>query len=127
MKHGDTFRAALGGLIATRFALFGLELRDEIDRAALMVGLAIAAALALLLAISFGGLALLFGFWPYRIWVCAGVGLLFLALGLWAWWKMRHFMHLASDPFPLTSEEFAQDRKLLDAAFSAPKQESSND
>jgi uncharacterized membrane protein YqjE len=123
----STIREALGGLIAARFSLFGLELRDELDRVAMMVGLAIAAALCLVMALSFLGLSVLFGFWAYRIWVCAVVAVIFFALGLGAWWQVRRLMHMASHPFPLTSEEFAQDRKLIEAAFTQPKSPSEAD
>jgi uncharacterized membrane protein YqjE len=113
-------REALGGLIATRFSLFGLELRDELDRLALMIGFAIAAAFLLIMALGFFGLSILFGFWEYRIIICAVFALFFIALGGFAWWKLNALMTCLSAPFPLTSSEFAQDKKLIHAAFSAP-------
>ncbi|QLI82720.1 phage holin family protein [Chitinibacter fontanus] len=121
MAVGRTLREAVGGLIAARFALFGLELRDELDRVAVMVGLAMVAAFSLVMALSFFGLTILFGFWAYRIVVCSLVALVFLLLGLAAWWKVKQLMELTADPFPLTSEEFAQDRKLIEAAFTPPE------
>ncbi|QLG87316.1 phage holin family protein [Chitinibacter bivalviorum] len=117
-------REALGGLIATRFSLFGLELRDELDRVAMMVGLAIAAAFSLVMALSFLSLSILFGFWAYRIWVCAIVAVVFLGIGALTWLKVRQLMNAAADPFPFTSEEFANDRKLIEAAFTTPSRNS---
>lgn len=119
----STIRNALGGLIATRFSLFGLELRDELDRLALMIAFAIAAAFLLVMALGFFGLSILFGFWEYRILISALFTLLFAGLGAFAWWKLNALMTCLSSPFPLTSEEFAQDKKLIDAAFSAPQSE----
>jgi uncharacterized membrane protein YqjE len=116
-----TIREAVGGLIATRFALFGLELRDELDRVAVMVGLAIATAFLLIMGLCFLGLAILFGFWAYRILVCTIIAAMFLGFGVLAWIKVRKLMHIASDPFPLTSEEFAQDKQLIEAAFTQPE------
>lgn len=124
MAVGRALRDAVGGLIAARFALFGLELRDELDRVALMVGLSMVAAFSLVMALSFVGLTILFGFWAYRLLVCSLVALVFLLLGLAAWWKVKQLMEVAAAPFPLTSQEFAQDRKLIEAAFTLPESES---
>ncbi len=117
----STIRNALGGLIATRFSLFGLELRDELDRLAVMIGFAIAAAFLLVMALGFLGLAVLFGFWEFRILISTVFALIFTGLGLFAWWKLNALMTCLSSPFPLTSEEFAQDKKLINAAFAAPQ------
>ena len=117
---GSGIREVLGGLIATRFSLFGLELRDELDRLALMIGFAIAAAFLLIMALGFFGLSILFGFWEYRIVICGVFTLFFIVLGGFAWWKLNALMTCLSSPFPLTSEEFTQDKKLIHAAFSVP-------
>jgi uncharacterized membrane protein YqjE len=119
-----SIRTALGGLIATRFSLFGLELRDELDRLAVMIAFAIAAAFLLVMALGFLGLAVLFGFWEYRILISSVFALIFTGLALFAWWKLNALMTCLSAPFPLTSEEFAQDKKLINAAFSAPRLDS---
>ncbi len=123
----STIRNALGGLIATRFSLFGLELRDELDRLAIMTAFAIATAFLLVMALSFLGLAILFGFWEFRILISAVFALVFAGLGAFAWWKLNGLMTCLSSPFPLTSEEFMQDKKLIVAAFSAPKPDSGAD
>ena len=117
----STIRNALGGLIAARFSLFGLELRDELDRLAVMIAFAIAAAFLLVMALGFLGLAVLFGFWEFRILISSVFALIFTGLGLFAWWKLNSLMTCLSSPFPLTSEEFAQDKKLINAAFSTPR------
>ncbi|WP_027467344.1 phage holin family protein [Deefgea rivuli] len=116
----STIRDALGGLIATRFSLFGLEFRDELDRLALMIAFAIGAAFLLVMALGFLGLSVLFGFWEYRIAICALFAVLLAVLGGFAWWKLNALMTCLSSPFPLTSAEFSQDKKLINAAFSAP-------
>lgn len=120
----SSIRTALGGLIATRFSLFGLELRDELDRLAVMIAFAIAAAFLLVMALGFLGLSVLFGFWEFRILISSIFALVFAGLGLFAWWKLNALMTCLSAPFPLTSEEFAQDKKLINAAFSAPRLDS---
>lgn len=107
----------MGGLIATRVALFGHELRDELDRVAFMIGLAVALACALILMLSFFGLTLLFSFWAYRILICAITTLVFLTIALVAWWKVRQLVQVLKHPFPLTCEEFVQDRQLLKAVL----------
>jgi len=117
----SSIRSALGGLIAARFSLFGLELRDELDRLAIMAAYAIAAAFLLVMALGFLGLAVLFGFWEYRILISSIFAGLFTGLGLFAWWKLNALMTCLSAPFPLTSEEFAQDKKLINAAFATPR------
>lgn len=117
----SSIRSALGGLIATRFSLFGLELRDELDRLAVMIAFAIAAAFLLVMALGFLGLALLFGFWELRVLISSAFALVFTGLGLFAWWKLNGLMTCLSSPFPLTSEEFIQDKKLINAAFATPK------
>ncbi|WP_288842097.1 phage holin family protein [uncultured Deefgea sp.] len=119
MNRRATWRDTVGGLVAARFSLFGLELRDEFDRLAQMIGFAIAAAFLLIMALTFTGLGLLFGFWEYRVFICAAFGGLFLLCGLLAYKQLRQLMHDLITPFPLTSEEFAQDKKLIDAAFHA--------
>ncbi|WP_373975117.1 phage holin family protein [Chitinibacter sp. SCUT-21] len=113
----SSIREALGGLIATRVALFGHELRDELDRVAFMIGLAVALACALILMLSFFGLTLLFSFWAYRILICAITTLVFLTIALVAWWKVRQLVQVLKHPFPLTCEEFVQDRQLLKAVL----------
>ncbi|WP_047392112.1 phage holin family protein [Chitinibacter sp. ZOR0017] len=120
-------REALAGLLSTRLSLLGLELRDELDRVALMVGLAIAAALALLLGLCFFGLLLLFGFWSYRIVISAIFAVLFLGLGLVAWLWLRRLQAEASQPFPLTTAEFAQDKQLLAQLFNRPPAEAADE
>lgn len=117
----SSIRSALGGLISARFSLFGLELRDELDRLAVMIAFAIAAAFLLVMALGFLGLAVLFGFWEFRILISSVFALIFTGLGLFAWWKLNALMTCLSSPFPLTSEEFAQDKKLINAAFSTPR------
>jgi uncharacterized membrane protein YqjE len=124
MQKDSTVRTALGGLMAARFSLFGLELRDELDRVAMMVAMAVAAALLLVMALGFLGLSVLLGFWDYRVEICSVMALVFIALGALAWWKMHALMTCAMSPFPLTSEEFAQDKKLIEAAFASPAKES---
>ncbi|WP_348945131.1 phage holin family protein [Chitinibacter sp. FCG-7] len=121
MALAHSLREAVGGLIAARFALIGLELRDEVDRAALLAGLAITVAFAVLMAMSFLSLSLLFGFWAYRIWVCLLVALMFALVGWLAWRKARQLLEMASDPFALTAAEFAQDKQLLELALAKLK------
>lgn len=118
----SSIRHALGGLIAARFSLFGLELRDELDRVAVMIAFAIATAFLLVMALGFFGLALLFVFWDYRILVSSIFALVFTGFGVFAWWKLNALMTCLAAPFPLTSEEFSQDKKLIDAAFSVPRE-----
>ncbi|HWA39622.1 MAG TPA: phage holin family protein [Burkholderiales bacterium] len=113
----DTIRSSVARLLAlgqTRFALFGVELREELARlaSALIGGLAVLVLLAL--GVSFGALALILYLPPeQRVSAAILVAAAFLGLAALVAWIVVRLARVKPRPFDATLKELERDYEAI--------------
>ena len=106
--------ATLMELVAARAELAMVELREQGERRKAIVALAAVAAVFLALGLLLVTLFALALFWDtHRLEAIAGMALLYLAIAVLAYWRMRVKIALSPQPFEATMREFAADRDLF--------------
>lgn len=98
----------------TRIELFGVELRAEIDRAALLLPRALLAALFVALGFLLAAVAVIMAFWDsWRLMATALLAAGFLGTGAALWLRLRASIREAPRPFHATLTELEKDEREL--------------
>jgi uncharacterized membrane protein YqjE len=102
------------GLARTRLDLLSTEVQELLARLVLLMIASVAAILLGALALGFGAVAIVMAApADYRVWVAAGLGLLFLAIALFIAWQVRR--DAQQRPFAASIAELERDLAALKA------------
>ncbi len=113
--HGIRRTAAhVAGLGSNRLELFGIELREELERQTTHLVWLLTALVFGALSLAFGSILALIVFWEtHRIAVAAGLMLTYVCLFIFCIFHLHRKIQQAPTPFSTTTEEFRRDRAAI--------------
>ena len=106
--------ATLGEIVRVRGALFGLEVREELQRRKQMLVLAVAGAVLLHMALLMLTLLVVAAFWDsHRLLAIGGMAALYAACGGIAVLRLRHQVATSPEPFAASRRELERDFAVM--------------